>query len=71
LTFGVEYSLDNNLVDNLRDFAIEIEKYDIQSALSIMSLCLTYRPNGRLIKDKVSIYNKVLDKEEIYDNIRL
>ena len=45
--------VDDKAIDYLRDEALRVEKSDPELALTLMSLALSFRPGGPLLKDKV------------------
>lgn len=52
--------IQNNYVDLLRNDAIKLEKTDLKMAYALMKRALELRPNGPVIKRKVSEYEQLL-----------
>lgn len=55
--------LENEHVNLLRDYAIAVENENIQLAYKLMSQAYEIRPNGPVIKDKLSKYKALIEKE--------
>ncbi|WP_417697033.1 hypothetical protein [Psychromonas sp.] len=55
---GTSLSIDD--INSIRDGALALEKVDLAKASSLMSIALKLRPSGKLIKQKLVAYRKLL-----------
>ena len=49
-------------INNIRDSALSLEKVDLNKASLLMSIALRFRPNGKLIKEKLAVYKELLKR---------
>lgn len=59
---GVANKFNNKFIDSIRDAAIALEKDSIDKSMQLMEVALMLRPNGPLLKKKVTQYKKILEK---------
>jgi len=52
--------ISNADINDIRDCALALESVDINKASLLMSIALRFRPNGKLIKQKLASYRKLL-----------
>lgn len=49
-------------IDNLRDAALYFENHDLELALSLMQIAANLRPSGKVINDKIKVYeSKIIE----------
>lgn len=53
-------SSQNELIDKLRDLALELESYDIEKSLIVMEAAKKIRPYGPTINNRINMYKKHL-----------
>ena len=53
-------NMTDNDIDQIRNCALELEKIDLTKASLLMSIALKFRPNGKLIRQKLATYKKLL-----------
>lgn len=59
---GVANKFNNKFIDSIRDAAIALEKDSIDKSMQLMEVALMLRPNGPLLKKKVTQYKQILKK---------
>jgi len=48
------------IIDSLRDLAILMEEFDVESSLAVMNIAKFHRPNGGVINQKIVEYEKLI-----------
>ncbi|WP_226704439.1 hypothetical protein [Microbulbifer elongatus] len=57
------HDVTGDIADKYRDFALELENVDLDSAFKLMKIALSIRPGGPFIKKKLEEYSRKLELE--------
>ena len=55
-----ETTLSVDDINNIRGCALSLEEVDLAKASVLMTIALKFSPNGKLIKQKLAVYRKLL-----------